>query len=99
MKVGQLTTIRYTKSEDDVTVRDIIPTNVPKTFISAIDLTGLEDAQRESLIEAMVAYNQFLDEQRASLPKFEQFIEQHNLNVDLSTIKYRNYTTSKVEEI
>lgn len=99
MEVAKQAKIRYTKKVNDVTERDIIPTHIPKAFLSALDISGLSDSDREQLQEAYDEYRAYYELQQKLILNFGEYLERAGKDIDPKSIKYRNFSLDKLEEL
>lgn len=70
--------ILYTKEIDgkpEVTERFIVPTTIPKSNIKAIDVSEMNDEQREILVEYHKEYQEYYKAQIKRIFSFEDWID------------------------
>lgn len=93
---GELCSIQYRKSEEDVSNRVIIPSFVPKQNVTAIDVTDLSDTERDDVLHQWNEYQAYKKQQMSQLFTFDHFIEQ---TFPLSEVKakWRTFDMSKME--
>lgn len=94
-----LTSVRYTKSDGEVTTRVIIPTFVPRPKhqnVKALDVTDLSEEERAMMEQAVREYNEYLDAQRKTLFTFEEFVD-HTRQTTVDP-KWRTFKPDQLEE-
>lgn len=114
MKEGTKVKVRYYKeigrpSKDqenvveiqyETTERVIIPTRIPKTTppIKALDVTHLNEEEREQLEKAWEEYGEYITNQMRSLFTFEGFVDHTDL-ADPENVKWRSFKPSLLEVV
>lgn len=91
-----ITAIEYCKSETDRSNRVIIPSFVPKSLVTALDVTGLSSEQQEATLKLWNEYVQYKKGITSQIFPFEQFVEQVSPNANLE-IKWRSFDLSKIQ--
>lgn len=106
LKATELTHIRYEKatslgsgSKGEVTERYVIPTFVPKPNIKALDVTELDDDQREQMQCLYAEYQQYYQQKLSTIFTFEDWISHtQDAGKDIqSQIKWRTFRTENVD--
>lgn len=94
---SKVATIQYEDSKGEVSVRDILPMSVPKDTIRALDLSGLDDAEKAKLSAHVAEYKEYMATVYKSAFTFENWAE-HSYGESLD-LKWRSFKVSKVTEI
>lgn len=89
LKAREITVVEYTNRNGEDTVRTILPTYVPEKNIKAIDVTSMDDEQRECLRQLFVEYTDYVDQHINKMFNFEDWVE-HVANERLS-LKWRTF--------
>lgn len=73
---SQITSIIYEKDGGDKSARVIIPTAVPKDLIRAIDVSELDPAEREKLVQLYKEYKEYTAGFMKTMFSFENWASQ-----------------------
>jgi len=88
--------IKYDKGDGSViTEREIIPTNIPQDYISAFDVSDLNDDDKEKLKDYYVDYNEYVKLFKQNMFSFEDWLEHIN-ETDIKP-KWRRFTVDKTK--
>ena len=88
--------IDYTSdSTNETTKRVIIPMHVPFDNVRAIDVSLLEAAEQQTMVEMVVEYKQYIASVMATAYKFEDWAE-HTKNVSVQP-KWRTFKLANVQ--
>lgn len=105
MKPYQIAHIEYTRSTDlgggnkgDVTDRHIIPTFIPKDFIKAIDVTELDDDERDNIQQLWEGYQEYYQNAVQTLFDFDQWVE-HTTSQEPVELKWRTFKLANIKEL
>ena len=86
--------IEYTKINNEISNHEIIPTNIPEDYISAIDVTHLNEDEISELTSNRSQYNQYLDLRKMKQLTFDEWLEHSNIKYD---IKYRRFKLHQIK--
>lgn len=89
---NEITSIVYEKESGDTSARVILPTQVPKDLIRAIDLSELDPAQRAELAQMYVEYKEYVSTYMEKMFNFETWAE-HTQNKEIKP-KWRAFKVS-----
>lgn len=88
--------IKYDKGNGEpVTERYIIPTNIPVDYISAFDVSELNEDEQKSFNELYNQYLEYVELYKKRMFKFEDWLE--HVNEDVGKLKYRRFKIDKTE--
>ncbi len=102
MKANEVQHIQYTKAtsiggeKGEVTERYIVPTFVPSPNIKAIDVSDLDEQDRNNMAELMQEYAEYHKQQSKVIPSFEVWLEQSQ-GVIMDDLKWRTFKVENVE--
>lgn len=89
---NKITTIIYEKDTGETTSRTIIPVQVPKDLIRAIDLSETDNDVRAEIAQMYDQYVEYRNTFMKNMLTFEKWIDHtHNKEVEL---KWRSFKTS-----
>ncbi len=100
LKERAVQTIKYAKQtgqQVETTVRTIIPTFVPRTNVKALDVTGLDESEQQTLVNLMEGYAEYVELKSKTIFSFEDWVEQTTgvtPEVKWRTFKLENITES-----
>ena len=103
MKHNTIAHIEYTRSTDiggvkgDTTERFIIPTYIPPQNIKALDVTQLNEDQRDELLTQWEEYQEYYSNQLQTLFSFNDWLE-HTSNAT-TNVKWRAFKPENIEEL
>jgi hypothetical protein len=79
---SEITSIVYEKDSGEQSARVIIPTSVPKDLIRALDVSELEPAERQDLLNLYTEYKQYTAAFLENMFNFETWVDHtHNRTV------------------
>jgi len=89
--------VSYIKLQNgDVSERFIIPTNIPKDYIDAIDVTSLSDTERDEIQKAYLDYLDYVKLFNKNMFNFSSWLEHTGKQIE---IKYRRFKTDQLTVI
>lgn len=89
---NEIATIVYEKDSGDTSARVIVPTQVPKDLVRAIDVSELDPAQRAEIAEMYVEYKKYVSTFMENMFNFETWVE-HTHNKEIKP-KWRAFKVS-----
>jgi hypothetical protein len=90
--------IEYDKQDGSIiTERKIIPTNIPDDFISAIDVSSLNDKDIDNLIKSRLEYDQYAELFKKNMFKYSEWLEHTNQTEIKNNIKYRRFKINQTK--
>ncbi len=95
LKEGSLCNITYTKADETVSNRVIIPSHVPSNIIRGIDVTELDQEARDLLLSRWDEYQAYRKQQMSTICSFEQFQEQQ-FPLHEQPVKWRSFDISRI---
>lgn len=100
MKVRTLANIRYTKLKEGVEVettdRVVIPTYIPAPSMKAIDVTDLNDEDREELLQQLQEYADYVELKTKTVFNFEDWLDMTNQRAVTDQIKWRTFKMDQI---
>lgn len=96
MQPAKLSRIRYTK-DDGYTDRVVIPTDVPKSNMKALDVTEQTASERERLQELVAEYNQYREGVINTIFSFEDWLDL--VQAEHDELKWRTFRMRNVEDL
>jgi hypothetical protein len=100
LKENETGHILYTKEKDgtqEVTDRFVIPTSIPKNNIKAIDVTALEEDERENIGKLHAEYQTYCKLKMKTIYSFENWLEASHPDIDIPEIKHRNFKIDNIQ--
>ena len=93
--------IEYTKKNTaEVTQRDIIPTYVPQANMKALDVTGLDSEQQETLASLHSEYTAYYRQAANNIFTFEDWVLQTQGDGEVvDDLKWRTFVLENTEVI
>ena len=99
MEVDKVSSIRYTKADTgEITDRLIIPTTIPTKNVKAIDVTSLNDSQRDELETLHTEYSMYRNRAIQNIYNFEDWVSM-TTGKDSPDVKWRSFLAENVEEM
>lgn len=89
---NQLTTIIYEKEGGETSARVIIPTQVPKDLIKAIDLSEATPQERAQIVARYDEYKQYVAAHLKNMLSFEKWVD-HSYQEEYQ-LKWRSFKVS-----
>lgn len=96
MKAAETTTIVYVKQTGELTTRNIVPVDVPKDQIKAIDVTGWDEISCSSMEDLVSEYRKYKETQIKKIFNFEDWMA-HTGHWDVSP-KWRTFKLDGILE-
>lgn len=88
--------IKYHKTDnDDVEIRTIIPTIIPDDFISAIEVTGLNESEIDNISILRDQYHDYVKQYKSNMFTFAKYLD--HMNIPDPNIKYKRFKLDKIE--
>jgi hypothetical protein len=94
LKANHINNITYTNNNDETSDKKVIPIQVPLDAVLTIDVSDMDVAEAEQMLEYVQSYNEYYELHLKKVFKFEDFVEQ-SFNVELNP-KWRKLMTSKI---
>ena len=101
LKKHNIHPVTYTKHISpgvaEVTERVIVPTFIPKANIKAIDVTDLNDEEKDTVVSCLVEYNEYVTEQKKTIFSFEDWCA-HSKQLHM-TVNWRTFKEDGLTEV
>lgn len=102
-KVGVLEVDGAKTKTVQITERNIVPTSMPNDYIKALDVSYLNDEERQFLIENHEEYRKYVRQHMRNMFGFKEWLDithpGKSLNNELPEVKHRTFTLDKLSEI
>lgn len=92
---NSITSIVYESSKQVTSARMILPTSIPKTTVTAIDLSEVDIDMRQHIQQLAEQYSEYKRNFLASMFNFETWVE-HTTGETLN-LKWRSFTLDKIQ--
>ena len=96
LKINEIAAIVYRKADDSITERSILPTAIPASVVTALDVTELDAGDRIRMQQAFADYTTYRELVMKRMFNFTDWLQHTGRDSDLDSIKFRSFTVDKI---
>jgi hypothetical protein len=92
-----ITCISYCNTKGEKSTRDILPLYAPNENIKGIDVTSLDQQDRDSIVECRKQYKEYVNNHMATMFSFDDWAE--HSGIKLPKIDYRTFNINRLKVV
>lgn len=96
LKINEKALIVYRKKNDDVTERTILPTAIPASVVTALDVSALDATDIIKLQQAFADYIEYRELAMKRMFNFTDWLEHTNSDITTELVKFRSFTVDSI---